>query len=655
MKKLSVLFVLFALIPLVYADWFYNSQNIIASIDISSYADIVPTAPNGYIESATINMTFFPKHTDSQELLKFYTNPQAEISDNTLKFTWKMPEGKIDFRINADVKTTNKIAQIRQKIRFPIEGLPQDIIAYTKSSETIDSNNEDIIALANELVKGEDDLYSAVFKIADWTKHNVEYNLSTLSADVTEKASWVLQNKKGVCSELTSLFAALSRAVGIPVRVVSGMSYTNSPLFPENWGAHAWAEVYFPGYGWVPFDVTYGEFGWTDPTHIKFKDAIDTGEPSTYYQWLGRNADLKTRKLDIKTNLIDKTGYFKTPLGMEASPLKKAISFGSYNLVEASVENLNDFYYATELYLSKPKEVKIIGEELKSILLLPGETKKVFWILKLDNNMDSRYSYTFPVIVSTIDNITLETSFTSSIRENPVSSDEVEQVAKLLEEEKEKKYSGNVALDCKPSKSDFYEYENVSVYCDARNTGNIFLGSIDVCFENKCEKISLGISQTKKVEFGINNSKFGARKVPVTLANELVSKSSYVDFKVNDIPKIEIEDLIFPLNISYNGNFSISFTLEKKSQSNPKNADVAFTQNGIEKKWKINELNENRNFVLNFEGKNLKYGKNDYRINVDYFDGLGKKYNANEEFSIELANVTLFQRLLLWVNGFLKR
>ncbi len=651
MKKILAFFILLITIPSAFADWFYDSQNIVANIDISSYAEVVPTSPNGYIESATVNMTFFPKKTDAQELLKFYTNPQAESTENSLKFTWKKPEGRIDFKLNTDVKTTNALTKIKQKIEFPIEELPKDVVVYTKPSETIDSSDEDIIRVASELVKGEDDLYAAVFKIADWTKNNVNYNLSTLGAEVTKKASWVLQNKQGVCSELTSLFVALSRAVGIPARVVSGMSYTNSPLFPENWGAHAWAEVYFPGYGWVPFDVTYGEYGWVDPTHIKFKDAVDTGEPSTYYNWLGRYADLKTRKLDIKTNLIDKAGNFKTSLNIEASPLKKAISFGSYNLLEATVKNPNDFYYATEIYLSKSKEVEIIGNELKSVLLLPGETKKIFWILKLNNNLNSRYSYTFPLIASTLNNISAETSFMSDTREIDVPFEEVEQAAKLLEEEKEKKYSGNVVLDCKVGKDEFYEYEDVKVYCDAKNTGNIFLNDLDACFENQCKKMSLGISQTKNVTFEINKSNIGLREIPVTLRNELVSKSSYINFKIDDAPKIEIENSEFPLNVSYNENFTVAFTLAKKSMSNPKNVEIIFAQNGFEKKWGIEELTENRKFVLDFIGNRLRYGKNDYKLKVNYFDGLGKQYNANKEFSIELSNVNLFQRLILWVNS----
>ncbi|MBI2541575.1 transglutaminase domain-containing protein [Candidatus Woesearchaeota archaeon] len=652
MRKLFLLIIFLMSVQLASADWFYNSQSITANVDIYEEAEVVPTTPSGYIETATINMTFFPKQMDTQEILKFYTNPAAELAGSSLKFTFRKPEGKFDFRVNADVKTKNIFPEIRQKISFPIVELPNDIIIYSKPSETIDSGNEGIIRLASELVKGEDDLYAAVFKIADWTKNNINYNLSTLTAEVSQKASWVLENRQGVCDELTSLFIALLRAVGIPARFISGISYTNSELFAENWGAHGWAEVYFPGHGWVPFDVTYGEYGWVDQTHIKFKESIDSDEPSTYYQWLGRNADLKTGKKEIKGSTIEITGYYKTPLNLEASALKQSIGFGSYNLLTATVENPNDFYYATEIRLSKPKEVEIMGNNEKSILLLPKEKKKVFWILKLEESLNKKYEYTFPLLISTTHNITSEAGFTSSIRERYVSFEEIEKIAKLLEEEKEKKYSGNVVLDCKIDKSEFYEYESAEIYCNIKNTGNIFLEDLNVCFESACKKMDLGIAQAKNATFKVNNSITGLRESPMTLRNGLVSKAYPFSFKVNDIPDIEIKDLEFPNNVSYNDEFEISFSLAKKSQSNPRNVGIVFAQNGIEKKWSINELDEDRKFVLNFTGKNMKYGKNSYRINADYLDGLGKKYNVNKEFSIDLANAALLQRLLLWLNSF---
>ena len=123
---------------------------------------------------------------------------------------------------------------------------------------------------------------------------------------------------------------------------------------------------------------------------------------------------------------------------------------------------------------------------------------------------------------------------------------------------------------------------------------------------------------------------------------------------MNDAPKIEIQRLEFPLNVSYSQNFTVSFTLAKISSSIPKNIQVVFAQNGIRKEWDINELAENRRFVLDFIGSPLKYGKNDYNIYVDYEDGLKQQYNVNKQFSIQLSNATLFQRLLLWFNSFEK-
>jgi transglutaminase-like putative cysteine protease len=645
MKKLVILLIILLVIPPVIADWFYNSQHVTANIDIYSEAEVAPTRPSGYIQSATINMTFFPKETDTQELLEFETVPDADVDDETIKFTWKRPEDKIDFRVIVDVKTTNSRVQVREKINFPIEELPDDIEIYTKSSKTIDSGDEAIIRLASELVKGEDDLYAAVFKVADWTKNNIDYNLSTLTAEVSQKASWVLQNRQGVCDELTSLFIALLRSVGVPARFISGIAYTNSELFPENWGAHGWAEVYFPGFGWVPFDVTYGEFGWIDPTHFKFKDSVDSDEPATYYQWFGRNADLNTNKLDIKTKLIDKTGYFPTPLNIDVSAFREAVSFGSYNLVEAMLENTDDYYYSTELYLIRPKEVKVIGNEFKSILLLPNEKKKIFWILKLDDDLDKQYAYTFPLIVTTTNNITSGTSFKSSIREKDVSFEEVEQVAKLLEEEKEKKYSGNILLDCKISNEEFYEYEDAEVFCTAKNTGNIFIENADVCFENQCTKIDLGISQTKNVTFEVNKSSIGSLEIPVTVRNSLVSKSQFVSYTIKDTPKIEIGELEFPSEVSYDDKFSAAFTVSK-------NVKIVFTLNSLEKEWFVEELTEDRKFVINIEGNQLKYGTNDYLINVDFSDGVNKQYITKKEFIISLTDATILQRMLLWLNGF---
>ena len=59
----------------------------------------------------------------------------------------------------------------------------------------------------------------------------------------------------------------LARAIGLPARYVEG--YAADPdadgvARVTQQDAHAWTEVYFPGFGWLPFDPTPGAGGAPD-------------------------------------------------------------------------------------------------------------------------------------------------------------------------------------------------------------------------------------------------------------------------------------------------------------------------------------------------------------------------------------------------------
>lgn len=73
---------------------------------------------------------------------------------------------------------------------------------------------------------------------------------------------FLTQTKTGYCDLYASAVAVLCRYAGLPARVATGFVPGNpSPDNPReivlrNADRHAWAEVYFPGYGWMPFDAT---------------------------------------------------------------------------------------------------------------------------------------------------------------------------------------------------------------------------------------------------------------------------------------------------------------------------------------------------------------------------------------------------------------
>jgi transglutaminase-like putative cysteine protease len=67
--------------------------------------------------------------------------------------------------------------------------------------------------------------------------------------------------KKGYCDYYATSMVVLSRAAGLPARLVTG--HANGSYEPatadyivRNADAHAWPEVYFPGIGWIEFEPT---------------------------------------------------------------------------------------------------------------------------------------------------------------------------------------------------------------------------------------------------------------------------------------------------------------------------------------------------------------------------------------------------------------
>jgi transglutaminase-like putative cysteine protease len=71
-----------------------------------------------------------------------------------------------------------------------------------------------------------------------------------------------LTTKVGFCQYFATAMIMLLRELGIPSRLVMGylpgQRQTDGSWLVRRSAAHAWVEVYFPGYGWVAFDPTPG-------------------------------------------------------------------------------------------------------------------------------------------------------------------------------------------------------------------------------------------------------------------------------------------------------------------------------------------------------------------------------------------------------------
>ena len=74
---------------------------------------------------------------------------------------------------------------------------------------------------------------------------------------------FVTDTKRGYCQHFAGAMALMLRYLGIPARVAAGFTSGSYDAGKHEWTvtdheAHDWVEVYFPGWGWIPFDPTPG-------------------------------------------------------------------------------------------------------------------------------------------------------------------------------------------------------------------------------------------------------------------------------------------------------------------------------------------------------------------------------------------------------------
>jgi transglutaminase-like putative cysteine protease len=72
---------------------------------------------------------------------------------------------------------------------------------------------------------------------------------------------FVTKTRAGYCQHYAGAMALMLRYLGVPARVAAGFTSGQWNRDRERWivsdtDAHAWVEVWFPGYGWLPFDPT---------------------------------------------------------------------------------------------------------------------------------------------------------------------------------------------------------------------------------------------------------------------------------------------------------------------------------------------------------------------------------------------------------------
>ena len=128
--------------------------------------------------------------------------------------------------------------------------------------EAIKSTPE-IDATALKITAGEENDTKKAYLIYKWISKNIEYDFE--KAENIVKNTWryksgsieAFSTKKGICFDYSCLYISMCQAVGLKVRLITGLGYSGT-----SWGDHAWNQVWSKEeQRWINLDATFGSSG----------------------------------------------------------------------------------------------------------------------------------------------------------------------------------------------------------------------------------------------------------------------------------------------------------------------------------------------------------------------------------------------------------
>jgi Transglutaminase-like superfamily/Domain of unknown function (DUF4129) len=205
----------------------------------------------------------------------------------------------------------------------PIPGVilsPYTQLPASKSERVQQFVSKTISAATNE--------YDRVVALKEAVGSTCAYTLqaAAIPKDRDVVDAFLFESRQGYCDSFAAALTVVCRYAGIPARMASGFlsgeQQGEGRYLVRERHKHVWTEVYFPQYGWVPFDATEGA------QEIKSTVAGTTTARSEGWRWLFSHGPVPPIILCtililagylIKTELLPRLGLTPTRVGGYAS------------------------------------------------------------------------------------------------------------------------------------------------------------------------------------------------------------------------------------------------------------------------------------------------------------------------------------------------
>jgi transglutaminase-like putative cysteine protease len=194
-----------------------------------------------------------------------------------------------------------------QSLREAGTNYPRGILdRYLQLPPTLSQRVRD---LAVEITKGYGNPYDKVSALESYLR-GIPYNekIPAPPAGRDGVEYFLFDIRQGYCDYYASALVVMARSLGIPARIATGYAQgefqaaLNAYRVKES-DAHTWAEVFFPGYGWVEFEPTAAQ-----PEIVRPEPKEETGEVTSPLL-PSRPVDFGQEFLeDLRDNFLDVPG-----------------------------------------------------------------------------------------------------------------------------------------------------------------------------------------------------------------------------------------------------------------------------------------------------------------------------------------------------------
>ncbi|MBN2443643.1 MAG: transglutaminase domain-containing protein [Spirochaetales bacterium] len=195
------------------------------------------------------------QHIETLEWQPVPEEIKADVYDQPLAYFQQIIKPGEHFLLyyRADVTVRAVCYKVKETPLASLAGIPEQIKEmYLGNDSYFDMEKPEIKTAAakarlNRRGKEPSGVKELLENIVDFIINTLSYTMD----NTWEKAGAILGKKAGSCSEYSFLFSALARLNNIPTRMAGGFIFERA-----NDSFHRWTEVYYPGLGWIPVDVT---------------------------------------------------------------------------------------------------------------------------------------------------------------------------------------------------------------------------------------------------------------------------------------------------------------------------------------------------------------------------------------------------------------